>query len=363
MMSSGSRQPDHGEQRTARIAPLGHAPGGGRDDATEMASDQELMRRLADGDADALGPLYGRYARLVLSVAGQSLDQSAAEDLVQEVFLVVWRKASTFDPERGTFRSWLLEIAHTRVLNELRRRSRRPRLLPDQGDDRLRLMEDPTPEPIESVLHGQRRHAIDEALAALPPEQQQALRLAFFSELTHEEVATSTAVPLGTAKSRIRTGLRRLRSQLNPLLVGGIALALTSGALVYQHEHEEAIRNARALWHVTLSDVQSVRLIAVGSTPADAHGNYRTRPGADMAVLTVSNLPAPTNGRVYQAWVLEHGAWRSLGIVPALTPDGRALLIAEGADLGAMPDAVMVTEEPAGGVSAPSDQAVISWTP
>jgi RNA polymerase sigma-70 factor (ECF subfamily) len=222
-------------------------------------------------------------------------------------------------------------------------------------------MEDPTPEPIESVLRGQRRHALDEALAALPPEQQQALRLAFFSELTHEEVATSTAVPLGTAKSRIRTGLRRLRSQLNPLLVGGVALVLASGGLVYQ-QHEEAIRYSRALWHVTLSDVQSVRLVAVGGAPADAHGNYRARPGADMAVLTVSNLPSPTNGRVYQAWVLENGVWRSLGIVPALTPDGRALLIAEGADLGTAPEGVMVTEERAGGASTPSDQVVISWT-
>jgi RNA polymerase sigma-70 factor (ECF subfamily) len=361
-MGTGSRQPDHGDQRTARIAPVGHAPGGRRDDATDMAPDQELMWRLADGDADALGPLYGRYVRLVLSVASQSLDQSAAEDLVQEVFLVVWRKASTFDPERGTFRSWLLEITHTRVLNELRRRSRRPRLLPAQGDDHLQLMEDPTPEPIESVLRGQRRHVLDEALAALPHEQQQALRLAFFSELTHEEVASSTAVPLGTAKSRIRTGLRRLRSQLNPLLVGGIALALTSGALVYQQEHEEALRSSRALWHVTMSDVQSVRLVAVGGTPADAHGNYRARPGADMAVLTVSNLPAPTNGRVYQAWLLEHGTWRSLGIVPTLTPDGHALLIAEGADLGTAPDGLMVTQERAGGASTPSDQVVISWS-
>src|SRR5262245_36894490 len=117
-MTTGSRQPDHGEHRTTRIAPLGPPAAGRRDDAPETATDQALMRRLADGDADALGPLYGRYVRLVLSVAGQSLDQSAAEDLVQEVFLVVWRKASTFDPARGTFRSWLLEIAHTRVLNE-----------------------------------------------------------------------------------------------------------------------------------------------------------------------------------------------------------------------------------------------------
>src|SRR4051794_15674774 len=77
-------------------------------DLASILSDEELMARLANEDPDALGPLYTRYVRLVFTIASQSLDHSAAEDLVQEVFLVVWRRASTFDPARGPFRAWIL---------------------------------------------------------------------------------------------------------------------------------------------------------------------------------------------------------------------------------------------------------------
>jgi RNA polymerase sigma factor (sigma-70 family) len=361
-MTTGGHPTGDANQDRRRVYPLGGNIGRRGVDAQQSPSDEELMRRLAAGEPDALGPLYGRYVRLILSIAAQSLDASAAEDLVQDVFLVVWRKASTYDPARGAFRSWLLEIAHSRVLNELRRRGRRPRLLPEPGDDHLQLLEDPSPGPAEAVFRGQRRDAIDEALAALPVEQQYALRLAFFAEMTHEQVAATTEVPLGTAKSRIRTGLRRLRSHLNPLLVGGLAIVLTAGAALYQGEHEQAMRYSRALWHVTLSDVQSVRLVAAGSAPTDAHGIYRARDGADIAVLTVSNLTPPAEGRVYQAWARIDGVWHSLGSVPSSNADGRALLIAEGAELGRPAEAVMVTEEPAGGATQPSDHIVISWT-
>ena len=360
-MTAGGQQPGSAEQRWSQIPIIGQPTANPRPDAASASTDEELMGQLAAGDTDALGPLYGRYVGLVFRIAGQSLDHSAAEDLVQEVFLVVWRKASTFDPGRGAFRPWLLEIAHTRVLNELRRRGRRPRLLPDQGDDQLRLVADTAPEPVESVVRGQRHDAIDEALVTLPTEQEQALRLAFFAEMTHEEVAATTAVPLGTAKSRIRTGLRRLRSQLNPLLVGGVALVLVASGTLYQHEHEESVRYSQALTHVTMSDVETVRLVAADGAPVDAHGIYRARDGADIAVLTVSNLPAPATGRVYQAWVEVDGTWRPLGIVPPASAEGRSLLIAQGADLGAQPEALMVTEEPTGGARQPSDRVMIVW--
>ena len=361
-MTNSNQQPGGSDPDRRHVLPLGGSASRRGDGQTSALPDEELMRRLSGGDPDALGPLYSRYVRLVFSIALQSLDHSAAEDLVQEVFLVVWRRASTFDPARGVFRAWLLEIAHTRILNELRRRSRRPRLLPEQGDDRLRLLEDPLPEPSEAVLQGQRNDAIVEALATLPLEQEDALRLAFFAELTHEQVAARTEVPLGTAKSRIRTGLRRLRSQLNPLLVGGVAVALGAGAILYQGEHEQATRYSRALWHVTFSDVQNVRLVSAGAAPEDAHGIYRARSGADLAVLTVSNLPSPGDNHVYQAWALIDGAWHSLGILPPTGPDGRSLLIAEGADLGTLPTQVMVTEEAQGDATAPSARVVISWS-
>ena len=358
---SGKLPSDAGESSRRRFLSLGGTIGRRTDRDPSEPSDDELMQRLATGEPDALGPLYSRHARLVLHLASQSLDHAASEELVQEVFLTVWRKVATFDPERGTFRSWLLEITHSRILNELRRRSRRPHLLPGHGDAYLGVVADPDPEPSETIQHQQRQRALLDALATLPPEQQRALRLAYFDEMTHEQVAASTAVPLGTAKTRIRTGLLRLRSRLSPLLVGGLAIALAGGAVAYQAEHDRASLSARALRHVTLSDLQSVRLVAASGVPAAAHGEYRARAGADIAVLTVSYLPPLEEGEAYQAWAQVEGAWRSLGLVQPIAADGRGLLIAEGADLGTLPDAIMVTREPPGGAHQPSDRVVIVW--
>ncbi len=100
--------------------------------STEQAlSDDDLMRQVADGSAEALGLLHRRFARLIFGLAVQSLDRAAAEDLVQEVFLAVWRNARRFDPERGTVRAWVLQITHYRLLNELRHRNRQPDIVPD----------------------------------------------------------------------------------------------------------------------------------------------------------------------------------------------------------------------------------------
>src|SRR2546423_9953769 len=95
------------------------------------ASDAELMHQVAAGSEEALGLLHRRFARLIFGLALPTLDRAAAEDLVQEVFLAVWRNAGRFDPERGTVRSWVLQIAHFRLLNELRRQSRQPEDAPD----------------------------------------------------------------------------------------------------------------------------------------------------------------------------------------------------------------------------------------
>src|SRR5881396_1204934 len=99
--------------------------------AKAHASDAELMRRVADGSEESLGLLHRRFARLIFGLASQTLDRAAAEDIVQDVFLAVWRNAATFDPERGSARAWILQIAHFRLLNELRRRSRQPEIQAD----------------------------------------------------------------------------------------------------------------------------------------------------------------------------------------------------------------------------------------
>ena len=94
-------------------------------------SDEALMSDLASGKQDAIGLLYARYAPTILGMAAQALGRPTAEDIVQDVFLAVWKNAPAYDPKRGTVRPWLLQIAHYRIANELRRRSRRPQIEAD----------------------------------------------------------------------------------------------------------------------------------------------------------------------------------------------------------------------------------------
>src|SRR5437867_4024121 len=173
--------------------------------------DEDLMRQVAEGSAEALGLLYRRFARLIARLAVQTLDRAAAEDLVQDVFLAVWRNAGRFDPERGTVRAWILQIAHFRLLNELRRRSRQPEIVPDPDGLVLEGLAASDLGPAEAASRQYRRDLLSSALGALPPPQRAALGLAFIDDLTHEQVAAELGLPLGTAKTRIRAGLQTLR--------------------------------------------------------------------------------------------------------------------------------------------------------
>jgi RNA polymerase sigma-70 factor, ECF subfamily len=323
-------------------------------------SDEALVQALAAGQQDALGPLYSRYGRLVFSLAAQSLDRAAAEEIVQEVFLTVWRKADTFDPARGTFRAWVLQSAHYRIINELRGRGRRPRVEPDPDGAHLAALQAPEPDPSDAVWFEYRRNAVRAAMQALPLPQRQALGLAFFEDLTHEQVASVLELPLGTAKTRIRAGLQKMRLVLAPLIA---AVALGSLAVLgvrYQTEQGVADRNARAVALLTASDAESLRLAPAAGVPDVSHGHYTTRPGTPMAVLSLSYLPPAPAGKAYQAWVLDRGTWRSLGLTQ-VDADGHALIIAEGTALGQLPDAIQVTLEPASGSRAPSGDIVIRW--
>jgi RNA polymerase sigma-70 factor, ECF subfamily len=132
-------------------------------------SDEERMREIAEGKAEALQPLFARYAPLVFHIASQSLGSAAAEDIVQDVFLSVWRKADTFDPRKGSFRPWLLQIVHYRVLNELRARSRRPPLHPGTDPDVLESIPDTHSEPQEAAWQSYRQEAVRAAVGRLPP--------------------------------------------------------------------------------------------------------------------------------------------------------------------------------------------------
>lgn len=324
-------------------------------------TDEELMRELAAGHEEALTPLHRRYAALIFNLAAQSLDRSVAEEIAQDVFVAVWRSAKTYDPARGPVRPWLLQIAHLRVLNELRRRGRRPVVVSDPEGAVLSAVPDNAPQPDEEAWRDYRRAAIQEAVTALPAPQRQALSLTFFDDLTHEQIATFLNVPLGTVKTRIRAGMQKLRVAL--VVVIALALALTGalGALIL-HERRQSAELARhdaALGMVAESRVTAVRLVNAPGVPSVTHGVYRTSPKSDLAVLTLEHLqPAPA-GKVYQVWGRYNGTWVSLGVAH-LDTNGYTLMILDKHDRGA-PQALQVTLEPAGGSATPTGQVVVAW--
>src|SRR5207249_4207704 len=207
--------------------------------STEHAPhDEELMSQVADGSAEALGLLHRRLARVIFGIAVQSLDRAAAEDLVQDVFLAVWRNARRFDSERGTVRAWVLQITHFRLLNELRRRSRQPEVVPDPEGLVLADLPAGDPGPAEATWEHHRRTVLKAALEELPRPQREALSLAFLDDLTHEQVAAELGLPLGTAKTRIRAGLQRLRGTLGPQWAAlAVLCLLVALGIRYRSEH------------------------------------------------------------------------------------------------------------------------------
>jgi RNA polymerase sigma factor (sigma-70 family) len=327
--------------------------------ADPSLSDEELMRELAAGRQDALGPLHSRYASLIFNMAAQSIDRATAEEIVQDVFVAVWRKADVFDPARGTFRAWVLRIAHLRVINELRRRGRRLSVEPDPEGLRLAGAPEPGPGPPEEAWRAHRRAIVREAVATLPPPQRQALSLAFLDDLTHEQIADFLNLPLGTAKSRVRAGLQRLRDRLAPLLAAGLVLVALATVV---NIRGQSLRYQGALRLVTSSDAVQHRMAATSGPPSEleTHGNYRGRPGVPLAVLTFSHFAPAPDGQAYQAWGLFDGRWVRLGTVRS-GDDGRDLIVVEGPHLKSPPTALKVTLEPTGTPSTPNGPTVIAW--
>ncbi len=326
-------------------------------------TDEALMSELASGQQDAIGLLYARYAPTILGMAAQALGRPAGEDIVQDVFVAVWKNAASYDPNRGPVRPWLLQIAHFRIANELRRKSRRPQIQADPDGERLASIPEPGPGQSEEVWNAYRSSALRSALEELPPPQRQALGLAFFEQLSHDEIASALKLPLGTAKSRIRAGLRMLRQRLAPLvaalvgvaILGAVALRLFSG-------RAELGRDERALAMLTSSDSQALRLTAPRNPESPIHGVYRYRPGSPIAVLTLSNFPPAPGGRVYRAWALHGGTWIPLGD-PRPDASGHARLIAEHPALSSRPDRLELSMDPEISGTAPGGPALIAWSP
>lgn len=324
--------------------------------------DEELMELLASGREDALAPLHGRYAAQIFGLAARSLDPAAAEEIVQDVLLAVWRNADSYDATRGPVRPWILRIAHLRVANELRRRHRRPTIVPDPEGVQLAAVPDQAPDPAEASWQEYRRTAVQAAVAALPPPQRQALSLAFFDDLSHAQVAAFLGLPLGTAKTRIRSGLHRLRAVLTPLLtlVGVVLVGIASVLGLRLRDRQDQLDQSETALHVvTSSNMVAVRLTPGPGIPENTHGEYRSEPGADLAVLTASFFPPAPAGQTYQAWANYDGQWESLGILD-LDAEGHAVVLVDQQGRGA-PTGLQITLEPSGGSDAPTGQIVVSW--
>jgi RNA polymerase sigma-70 factor, ECF subfamily len=182
-----------------------------------MVDELNAIHLITQGDSGALRFLYERYAAGVLALLHRMLGSAAeAEEQLQEVFLVLWREAARFDPERGSLRAWLYTMARRRALDLIRARQSRPQ--PGHEEDvsqsptRNREKTEDTPEKNASAK--QRAIAISEALAQLPPKQREVLDLAYFQGLSQYEIAAKLNVPIGTIKSRVRDAMIRLRQPL-----------------------------------------------------------------------------------------------------------------------------------------------------
>jgi RNA polymerase sigma-70 factor (ECF subfamily) len=190
-------------------------------DHQQPPADLELIDRLRRRDEAALAALYDRYARPAFSLALRLLhDQSLAEDVIQVVFITLWSRPEVYLPERGRFLPWLLGVTHHRAIDLLRSRSaeQRRRVGGEQRDLLLNLAADPhhLADPADRVVLGSEVQAVRQALLRLPRDQQEALSLSLLSGLTHTEIASYLGQPLGTVKTRLRLGLRKLRATLLP---------------------------------------------------------------------------------------------------------------------------------------------------
>lgn len=179
-------------------------------------TDGELVSRIANGDPSALEQLYDRYVRQCFGLALRLLGNAQlAEEVVQEVFLKVWSQPGSYSEQRGQFASWLLSMVHHRCIDELRRRSRTEVALDDQTTGSLlNTQVDPAPDPGDQAMMNEQQKAVRQALASIPQNQRQILEMAYYGGLSQSEIALRLQQPLGTVKTRMRSGIQQLRALL-----------------------------------------------------------------------------------------------------------------------------------------------------
>jgi RNA polymerase sigma-70 factor (ECF subfamily) len=178
-------------------------------------TDEECMTRLSGPEVEAaLSALYDRYARTVYGVGLKILgDRTLAEELVQDVFLKVWRSSRTFDSSRSSFSTWLYRVTRSAAIDLYRKRASRVRQVPD-GAPHIAAARDSSAGPQEVVDESWLSWRVSRALEALDAPHREVIELAYFGGLSQREVSERTGVPLGTVKTRTASAFRRLRREL-----------------------------------------------------------------------------------------------------------------------------------------------------
>ena len=202
-------------QRPLRSDQSGRNAGGESDSSPDEPDDRQLLRRIVEQDKDALDALYSRYVTPVYSLALHMLKQPPlAEEVTQDVFLNIWLKAASFNAERGQPRSWIMSVAHHRVVDVIRSRRRTTSMTDPEGYETLERIPSGGASVESQVQQNLDRERIMQALATLPENQREVILLAYFEGYSQSEMAEALGQPLGTIKTRVRLAMLKLRSVL-----------------------------------------------------------------------------------------------------------------------------------------------------
>ncbi|MEO8045320.1 MAG: sigma-70 family RNA polymerase sigma factor [Spartobacteria bacterium] len=189
------------------------------DSSTAQVEEIDLLRRIGQGDRESFAQFYDRFSRVLFSIAYRLLrNEQAAEDVLQEVFVQIWKKAPLYDPARGKPLTWAVTLTRHRAIDIIRSTERRSQLNEDVKLETEVHEKFDEHDSFTAVTSSERNDFVREAMQKLSSDQREAIELAFFGSLTQAEIAERLELPLGTVKARIRRGMMKLRGLIGPRL-------------------------------------------------------------------------------------------------------------------------------------------------
>ena len=180
--------------------------------------DETLLKKISQQQQPALDELYGRYGRTLKAVIDSVVHEEAeADDVLQEIFLQIWKEANNYSPKAGKPLGWVVTIARRRAIDRLRRRQAYCRARDRYSEQLDRQPQRPRRDAEDPFVMGDLRRFLKKRMRILPDYQREAIELAFFNGLSHREIAAATDTPLGTVKTRLELGLQKLTQSIRPL--------------------------------------------------------------------------------------------------------------------------------------------------